>query len=220
MLRSATRIQREPRKRSEKLKTAVLDAARKLCFADGMEGVSARKIAREVGCSATAIYLYYKNLDDVLHHLRMEGHLLLAQYFREVDPSLPPAARRIEMGRAYHRFGVEHPNYYQLMFLYRFKEVPRREFIQQEIFTLLIVRDVIRSGMDAGVIRGDLDPMVLANGVWSNMHGLTSLAVAGLLLQTAPGQHDALLEAVLDGIRRWIHPQAAAPKFTSLTEGA
>jgi AcrR family transcriptional regulator len=214
-----TRIQREPRKRSAKLKTAVLDAARKLCFADGMEGVSARKIAKEVGCSATAIYLYYKNLDDVLHHLRMEGHLLLAQYFREVDPNLPPASRLIEMGRAYHRFGVEHPNYYQLMFLYRFKEVPRREFIQQEIFTLLIVRDVIRSGMDTGAIRGDLDPMVLANGVWSNMHGLTSLAVAGLLLQTAPGQHDELLEAVLDGIRRWIHPQAAAPKFTSLTEG-
>jgi AcrR family transcriptional regulator len=220
MLRSATRIKREPRKRTEKLKTAVLDAARKLCFAEGVEGVSARKIAREVGCSATAIYLYYKNLDDVLHHLRMEGHLLLAQYFREVAPSLPPAERLIEMGRAYHRFGVEHPNYYQLMFLYRFKEVPRREFIQQEIFTLLIVRDVIRSGMDTGAIRGDLDPMVLANGVWSNMHGLTSLAVAGLLLQTAPGQHDELLEAVLDGIRRWIHPQAAALKFTSLTEGA
>ena len=217
MLSPATRIKREPKKRNEKLKTAVLDAARKLCFADGVEGVSARKIAKEVGCSATAIYLYYKNLDDVLHHLRMEGHLLLAQYFREVDAGLPPADRLLEMGRAYHRFGVEHPNYYQLMFLYRFKEVPRREFIQQEIFTLLIVRDVIRSGMEARAIRADLDPMVLANGVWSNMHGLTSLAVAGLLLQTAPGHHDELLEAVLDGIRRWIRPEST---FTTLIKGA
>jgi AcrR family transcriptional regulator len=207
MLSAVSRVRRIPKRRSEKLKTAVLDAARKLCFSDGVEGVSARKIAREVGCSATAIYLYYKNLDDVLHHLRMEGHLLLAQYFREVDQSLPPAERLLEMGRAYYRFGVEHPNYYQLMFLYRFKEVPRREFIQQEIFTLLLVRDVIRSAIEAGSIRADLDPMVLANGVWSNVHGLTSLAVAGLLLQTAPGQDEALLEAVLDGIRRWISPR-------------
>jgi AcrR family transcriptional regulator len=195
---------RVPRRRSENLKTAVLDAARKLCFADGVEGVSARKIAREVGCSATAIYLYYKNLDDVLHHLRMEGHQLLAQYFREVDAALAPVQKLLEMGRAYYRFGVEHPNYYQLMFLYRFREVPRREFIQQEIFTLLLVRDVIRTGIDAGAIRGDVDPMVLANGTWSNVHGLTSLAVSGLLLQTAPGQDSVLLEGVLESIRRWV----------------
>ena len=206
MLSSVPKVRRLPSRGTAKLKTAVLDAARKLCFSDGVDGVSARKIAREVGCSVTAIYLYYKTFDDVLHHLRMEGHLLLARYFREVDESLPPDARLLEMGRAYHRFGVEHPNYYQLMFLYRFKEVPRREFIQQEIFTLLVVRDVIRSGIDAGMIRADLDPMVLANGVWSNVHGLTSLAVAGLLLQTAPGHHEVLLEAVLDGIRRWVSP--------------
>jgi AcrR family transcriptional regulator len=197
-------ILRVPRRRSENLKTAVLDAARKLCFADGVEGVSARKIAKEVGCSATAIYLYYKNLDDVLHHLRMEGHQLLAQYFREVDATLAPIDRLLEMGRAYYRFGVEHPNYYQLMFLYRFREVPRREFIQQEIFTLLLVRDVIRTGIDAGAVRSDVDPMVLANGAWSNVHGLTSLAVSGLLLRTAPGQDAVLLEGVLESVRRWV----------------
>ena len=206
MLSAAPKVRRLPKQGTAKLKTAVLAAARKLCFSDGVGGISARKIAREVGCSATAIYLYYKNLDDVLHHLRMEGHVLLARYFREVNQALPPDVRLLEMGRAYYRFGVEHPNYYQLMFLYRFREVPRREFIQQEIFTLLLVRDVIRSGIEVGVIRGDLDAMVLANGVWSNIHGLTSLAVAGLLLQTAPGQDEALLETVLDSTRRWIAP--------------
>src|SRR5712692_8044575 len=99
MLRSATRIKCEPRKRTEKLKTAVLDAARKLCFAEGVDGVSARKIAREVGCSATAIYLYYRNIDDVLHHLRMEGHALLAEYFRGVDGSRSPIERLRDTGR-------------------------------------------------------------------------------------------------------------------------
>src|SRR5262252_5312310 len=70
------------------------------CGADGVAGVSARKIARRVGCSATAIYLHYRNLGDVLHHLRMEGHRLLAEYFRAVDPALSPLQRLREMGRA------------------------------------------------------------------------------------------------------------------------
>src|SRR5262245_21670650 len=103
-------------RRGEGLKPAILDAARALCFSEGVTGISARKIARRVGCSATAIYLHYRNLGDVLHHLRMEGHQLLAEYFRTADPALPPLERLREMGRAYHRFGLDHPNYYELMF--------------------------------------------------------------------------------------------------------
>ncbi len=207
MLRSvprATKAVRPVPRRSANIRSAILDAARRLCFEGGTDGVSARKIAKEVGCSATAIYLYYRNIDDVLHHLRMEGHALLAQHLREADEKLPPVERLVEMGRNYFRFGLEHPNYYQLMFLHRFAEVPRREFVQQEIFTLLIVRDVVKKGIEDGTIREDLDPMVLANGLWANVHGLTSLAVSGLLLQTAPGQQQELLEGVLVGIERWI----------------
>lgn len=186
------------------LKRAILDAARRLCLKDGIDGVSARKIAREVGCSPTAIYLHYRNLDEVLHHLRMEGHAVLSRYFAEVDRSLSPRRRLRAMGEAYFRFGHEHPYDYELMFLHRFKEVPGREFVSREIFTLLEVRDVVKQGMDAGEIRRDLDPLVVANGIWSNMHGLTSLAIAGLLLQTAPGLEDRLLDGVLESIDRWI----------------
>ena len=203
-----TSVAKTSGRRGENLKQAILDAARKICFAEGVDGVSARKVAREVGCSATAIYLYYRNIDDLLHHLRMEGHRLLADYFHGVDGSLPPVARLLEMGRAYYRFGVEHPKYYELMFLSRFADVPRREFVQQEIFTLLLVRDVVKEGIDRGVVRRDLDPMILANGLWSSLHGVTSLAVAGLLLQTAPGQDEELLVAVLDGVARWVHPSS------------
>jgi AcrR family transcriptional regulator len=207
MLRAVRKTRVVARRRtSEGLKAAILDAARRLCFSGGVEGISARKIAQRVGCSATAIYLHYRNLDDVLHHLRMEGHALLARYFGDVDAALPPAERLLEMGRAYHRFGTEHPNYYELMFLYRFKDAPRRELVQQEILTLLQVRDAVQAGIDAGTIRNDLDAFTIAHGLWSTMHGLTALAVTGLLIRTAPGKDRALLDGVLDGIARWIAP--------------
>ena len=205
MLRAVRQASSTTRKRSTAgLKAAILDAARRLCFTAGVEGISARKIARRVGCSATAIYLHYRNLDDVLHHLRMEGHALLARYFDAVDPDLPPVERLLAMGRAYHRFGSEHPNYYELMFLYRFKEAPRPEFVDQEIFTLFMVRDAVQRGIAAGTVRADLDPFTIAHGLWSTMHGITALAVTGLLARTASGHEDALVDGVLDGMARWI----------------
>ena len=186
------------------LKPAILDAARQLCFADGVDGISARKIAAHVGCSATAIYLHYDNLDDVLHHLRMEGHALLARYFREAGGK-NPLERLVGMAHAYYRFGVEQPRYYELMFLHRYAEA-RRELVQQEIFTLMLVRDAVQSAIDARTIRTDVDAFTLAHGLWSTMHGLTSLAVTGLLVQTAPGQDRVLLDGVIESLRRWIAP--------------
>jgi hypothetical protein len=58
--------------------------------------------------------------------------------------------------------------------------------------------------MNAGEIRRDLDPLLIANCIWLQVHGLTSLAIAGLLLQTAPGLEDRLLDGVLESIDRWI----------------
>lgn len=217
MLRSVRRIPaRAKRRRAVGLKPAILDAARRLCFSEGVDGISARKIAKQVGCSATAIYLHYRNLDDVLHHLRMEGHLLLAQYFGAVAPGLPPLERLTEMARAYHRFGLDHPNYYELMFLYRFKDVPSREMIQQEIFTLLLVRDVVQSGIEAGALRADLDSFTVAHGLWSSIHGLTSLAVTGLLVRTAPVPEQALLDGVLESLTYWLRPDRRRRQRTSL----
>ena len=188
------------------LKAAILDAARTLCFADGVAGISARKIARRVGCSATAIYLHYRNLGDVLHHLRMEGHRLLAEYFRAVDPTLPPRDQLREMGRAYHRFGLDHPNYYDLMFLHRLQEPVQPEFVEQETFTLLLVRDAVKRGQDAGAFRRDVDSFTIAHRLWSTMHGFTSLAVVGLLMRTAGGREAALLDEALESVDRYVRP--------------
>ena len=194
------RLVRRRAPRKQNLREAILDAARKLCFAEGVDGVSARKIAREIGCSATAIYGYYRNIDDVLHHLRMEGHALLADSFQRVNDSLPPMERLRELGRAYYRFAIEHPKYYEVMFLSRFRDAPRREFVQREIFTLLLLRDVVKDGIDAGILRDDLDPMTLANAIWSQIHGLASLTISGLLFVTAPANARDLPDAVLDCI--------------------
>src|SRR5207249_3671756 len=85
--------------------------------------------AQAAGCSPTALYLYYRNIDDLLEHLRMDGHALLAGSLRRVDPALPAVEQVRAMGRAYYEFGMKHPHYYALMFSLRSTETPRREAV-------------------------------------------------------------------------------------------
>src|SRR5262245_7734152 len=190
------------------LRARILRAARRLSFAHGPEGVTARAVAHAVGVSPTAIYLHFHGLDDLLDHLRMEGHELLASYLRGVDASLAPAERIRGMGRAYHRYGQDHPRYFDLMFEGS-SRTRRRDAVQREMFTLLLLRDVVQAGIATGAFRRDLDPMVVTNALWAEVHGVTALRAAGLLVETSAGHADEVLETVLDGALRWLAPRGA-----------
>jgi AcrR family transcriptional regulator len=197
-------VRRPSRRAPPDRAAAILDAARKIAFTDGASGISARKIAARAGCSATTLYLYYRNLDDLLHHLRMEGHALLATAFGRVDARRPALARVRAMGRAYYRFGLANRSYYQLMFVARASVTPSRELVQREMYTLMLLRDVIQSGLDRGEFRREVDPMVATNALWAEIHGVTALALSGMLVETSAGHHEEVLEAVLDGAARWL----------------
>ena len=188
-------------------RTAILDAARRLWLEHGPRGVSARKIADAVGLSATAIYLYFRNIEEVLEPLRLEGHALLAGYLAAAGPELPAVERIRAMGRAYHRFGLEHPRQYALMFNVRAEETPRHEALMREMHTLLQLRRVVEEGIARGEVRADLDPMVTTNALWAQIHGVTALTVSRLLAETTHGDEGAVVEAVLDATAAWIAPR-------------
>jgi AcrR family transcriptional regulator len=159
-----------------------------------------------VGVSPTALYLHFRSLEDVLEHLRMEGHERLAAYLRGVDAGLPALDRIREMGRAYFRFGLEHKGDFDLMFHDRPGAPRKREAVQREMFTLLILRDVVVSGIAGGELRRDLDPTVTTNALWAEIHGVTALMAAGLLVETSAGHAEAVVDAVLDAALRWLAP--------------
>jgi AcrR family transcriptional regulator len=208
LTRSAGRTASKARRGTRDLRAAILRAARRLHGAHGSDGVTARAVAQAVGVSPTALYLHFRSIDDLLDQLRMEGHERLAGYLRAAEGSR--AGERIRaMGRAYHRFGTENPGAFDLMFHARGGTPHRRAAVQREMFTLLLLRDVVVAGIAAGELRRDLDPMVVTNALWAEVHGVTSLTIAGLLVETSAGHADAVLDAVLDGAVRWLAPAGA-----------
>jgi AcrR family transcriptional regulator len=57
----------------ENLRRTILTAAGELCLAHGYEGFSLRQVAERIGYSATTIYRYFANKDDLLFAIVYEG---------------------------------------------------------------------------------------------------------------------------------------------------
>ncbi len=47
----------------------ILEAAERIFVVDGYEGATIRKIADEVGVSSTALYMHFRDKDEILHEI-------------------------------------------------------------------------------------------------------------------------------------------------------
>ena len=101
------------------LRRVILDSTRHLLVRDGYQSVSMRKIARAIGYSATSIYLHFQNKDALIHALIEEGMDQLLEALKTVEATHPadPIACLQALCRAFVDFGLENPEYYEIMFM-------------------------------------------------------------------------------------------------------
>jgi AcrR family transcriptional regulator len=95
----------------------ILEAAERIFVAEGYEGATIRKIADEVGVSSTALYMHFQDKACILHEI-VEGTLsqLLERNTEIAGRPLDAVVRTRMMLDAYMRWGLEHPNAYQLVY--------------------------------------------------------------------------------------------------------
>ena len=95
----------------------ILDAAEQLFVAEGYEGTTIRKIADAVGVSAAALYIHFPDKACILREISKRTLEQLLERNREIAARpLDPVARVREMLEAYMRWGLDHPNAYQLVY--------------------------------------------------------------------------------------------------------
>ena len=168
---------------NSELRRLILDEARHLMISQGYHSLSMRKIASKAGCSATSIYLYFSNKDDLLHALIEEGfeklrEILVATAASEKDP-LP----RIEaLCRKYVQFGLENPEYYEVMFLLRPEHMERYpvEKFRRARKNLELITNTLNElqGHQSGK---NGNSYVRAHAVTASLHGAVVLVNAGRL---------------------------------------
>ncbi|HZP99390.1 MAG TPA: TetR/AcrR family transcriptional regulator [Reyranella sp.] len=94
----------------------ILAAAKQLFLREGYEATTIRKIADRVGVSAPALYLYFADKEAILLALCDQTFGFLIEEMGRIDREGPVDSLRA-CGRAYIRFGLEHPSEYWLTFI-------------------------------------------------------------------------------------------------------
>lgn len=176
---TATR-QRARKGEGDLLREEILEATERLLVETGSEdAVSIRLVARATGVTAPSIYRHFADKNALMFEV-------CSRVFTRLDEALEAAIEGIEdpvealaeRGRAYVRFGVEHPEHYRIMFMGAAYAMPDSwdEILDTGSFAHLV--EGIQRVMDAGRMDTDTDAYTMALHVWANIHGLTSLLVA------------------------------------------
>ena len=177
---STPRRSRARRGEGEKLREQILEAGERLLIKTGdEEAVTIRAVAEAVGVTPPSVYLHFADKDELLFAI-CERHF--AQLDRVTEEAAAGSDELLESlalrGRAYIRFGIEHPEQYRILFMRRPSHTP-------ENFQADRLRDAAAFGhlvehvsrcVQAGLIDGD--PLLVSLGLWAVVHGLTSLLIS------------------------------------------
>lgn len=172
-------VERKER-RKESLRQEILDAARDILLAEGYAKLSMRGIAERIEYSPTTIYSYFRNKEEILHHLCEEGleRQLAAIQRAGRDEPAPVPRLRAEL-RAYIDFGLSEPGRYQIVYMADLSQYVSMASILEEGSPAFRLRDLIRRGISDVLsdMGGELDMETVSQAVWAHCHGIVSLLI-------------------------------------------
>lgn len=162
------------------LRRAILDEARRLLVKDGYNNLSMRRIASRIGYSATAIYLHFESKDALVHTLIDEG--MEALYGRLADAqetSDSPSEKLEAVCHAYVQFGLDNPEYYEIMHLLRPERMERypAEKYRRARRSLELLQQILDRGARVGQFVVE-SAAVSAAAIWAMLHGVVSLVIS------------------------------------------
>ncbi|MBC7903171.1 MAG: TetR/AcrR family transcriptional regulator [Gemmatimonadaceae bacterium] len=179
------------RKEKQKLeiKKLILDASMKLFVDEGFENVSIRKIADLIEYSPTTVYLYFKDKDEILFSLHDIGFQKLQEHNQSLATIKNPLLRLHKMGENYLDFGMDNPEYYDLMFIQR---APMNALMAMESCewksgdaAINVLKATLAECMEKNLIEKD-DVNAVAMAIWGMVHGLVSLSIRDRLEKLVP----------------------------------
>jgi AcrR family transcriptional regulator len=180
----------------------ILEAAERIFIAEGYDGATIRKIADEVGVSSTALYMHFPDKSCILLEICERTITLLLERNREIAAKpLDPVVRVRMMLEAYMRWGLEHPNAYQLVYSQQ-RPVSAATLWPEDTQDLSLecynaFAGVVREIAAVGRLRtGTADSA--AQSLWMSCHGVVALLCARPGFKWA--DKEELIKVTLDGV--------------------
>lgn len=177
-------------KQKQEVRSLILEESMKLFVEEGFSKVSVRKIAERVQYSPTTLYLYFKDKNEILFYCCESGFKKMLEHNIALGLISNPIERLHQMGVNYLNFGLENPEYYDLMFI---QEAPMSALIDMGAGwssgdqALEALKMIVQDAMDKGVlVPAKVETVAMA--VWGMVHGLVSLAIRQRLDKLVPAE--------------------------------
>jgi AcrR family transcriptional regulator len=195
MMRKAAAPARRESYHHGDLKRALTGAALTLIAEKGPKGFTLTEAARRAGVSAAAPYRHFADKVELLATVAQQGFVELhAELSAAAEATVEPKARVIELGCAYVRWAIGHPDHYRVMFGAELVKAdhPILAVAAEQAFDDLL--DAIVKCQEAGLVAGQ-DPRDVAGPLWSLVHGVASLVIGGELRAVAINRDPELMVA-------------------------
>jgi len=155
----------------------ILACACDLYLSEGLSGFSMRKLAKEVGVTAPAIYRHYEGREEVIADVVREAYRAFTAYIYRALEAPTPLERFLGAGEGYLDFALEHPRWFQIMF-----SGPERlgiEVLPDDIEAMSCAIhqfwiDRVSECMGAGILK-EGDPSQTSITMWAHAHGMVQL---------------------------------------------
>jgi AcrR family transcriptional regulator len=184
---------------------AVVAAARAQIVEKGLDAVSLRQVGTALGVTAPALYAYVADKRDLLRAVAEHEFGVLLERFDAVTES-EPLARLRRLSRVYLEYALENPELFKTMFLFP-PELTISGATGQELplatKTFNYAVDAIQQAIEQGVLRADLDPLIVTFTTWTTTHGLANVLLLGFAFDEATQEMliDTVLDTVIAGLR-------------------
>lgn len=169
----------------------------------GIDAVSLRSIAGEMGWTAASLYRYFSSKADLFDYIRTAVHDRFSSAIEAAYASSDDVWQRSRaIGDAYIDFAINEPAAYQLMFAYQPEDLAKSEGLKQaEVRSKRTLTRYVHDMVDAGALDGD--PELIAHTWWAAMHGLVVLRMSGKLDDSPPFERlrHAAARIVMRGVR-------------------
>jgi len=158
------------------LRQALIDGALLILGKEGQSAITLREVARRAGVTHAAPYRHFDGKEALLAAVAEEGFHQLRHDMQQAGAGEGDALDRLQrFGEAYLRFALRNPAHYRLMYGPEFAHRAAHGALQEaskKAFVLLL--DAVTECQEAHLVR-DGDPVHVALGMWSMVHGLSLL---------------------------------------------
>lgn len=193
------------------LRQAVIDTAIDMLREERDWQFTLREIARRAGVSHGAPYKHFADKAALLAELTMIGFDRLRDSMVQAGMAAGTAPQQqvLPVAQAYVQFGTDNPALYRLMFSAEGKTTAEVHLSEKAMGVFNLVIDLLGRGQADGTFRVR-EVRGQAAACWSMIHGLTMLAIDGLLLPEKVGS--APLESALGTLLEGLGAKSGSPQ--------